>query len=142
MQTKKARILPRILSGFDDQPTTGHAAQVVATAKVVFHLALQGLEFRGHDEHPDPFDKGNFLETLRFLFRSCTDMPYTVPNNATYTSPDIQRDMTWAATDIVPGWYFDASSLSPTTLTCNLSKRFQIQTEYIFEECAEHRRLE
>ena len=101
MQTRKAKTLPRLLSGLDDQQTAGHAAQVVATANVVLHLALQGLAFRGHDEHPDSLNKGNFLENLRFLFRSCPDIPHAIPNNAKYTSPDIQRDMTWAAADIV-----------------------------------------
>ena len=68
------------------------------------HLAKQGLAFRGHDETPDSFNKGNFLETLRLIADSDKDLAVAqeiLPQNAKYTSPDIQKELTKAAADLV-----------------------------------------
>jgi hypothetical protein len=69
METRKAKVLPRLLASMDAELSKNHAAQVVASAKVVMHLALQGLAFRGHDEKIMSVNRGNFLETLDLLIR-------------------------------------------------------------------------
>ncbi|MFI5420326.1 MAG: DUF4371 domain-containing protein [Nitrososphaerales archaeon] len=104
MEQRKAKILPQMLSGLNAEQQSGNAAQTVATAKVVLHLALQGLAFRGHDESSESLNRGNFLETLSFLVQNNPDLQKSMevlPRNAKYTSPEVQKEMTRAAADIV-----------------------------------------
>ncbi|XP_078435702.1 uncharacterized protein LOC144706581 [Wolffia australiana] len=104
MEKRKAKVLPCILSRLDGDQKSAQAAQVVATAKVVLHLALQGLAFRSHQESHESLNRGNFLETLDFLVYNDSDLRKSItclPKNAKYTSPDVQKEMTKAAVDIV-----------------------------------------
>ncbi|XP_078438347.1 uncharacterized protein LOC144708786 [Wolffia australiana] len=104
MERRKAKVLPCILSRLDGDQKSAQAAQVVATAKVVLHLALQGLAFRSHQESHESLNRGNFLETLDFLVHNESDLRKSItclPKNAKYTSPDVQKEMTKAVVDIV-----------------------------------------
>ncbi|XP_078442358.1 uncharacterized protein LOC144712055 [Wolffia australiana] len=104
MEKRKAKVLPCILSRLDGDQKSAQAAQVVSTAKVVLHLALQGLAFRSHQESHKSLNQGNFLETLDFLVYNDSDLRKSItclPKNAKYTSPDVQKEMTKAAADIV-----------------------------------------
>ena len=104
METRKAKVMPRLLASMDAERSKNHAAQVVASAKVVMHLALQGLAFRGHDEKVTSMNRGNFLETLELLIRNDRELQSAVaalPKNAKYTSSDSQKELTSAAADIV-----------------------------------------
>ncbi|XP_078438633.1 uncharacterized protein LOC144709105 [Wolffia australiana] len=78
MEKRKAKVLPCILSRLDGDQKSAQAARVVAIAKVVLQLALQGLAFH------------NLRKSITCL-----------PKNAKYTPPDVQKEMTKAAADIV-----------------------------------------
>ncbi|XP_078427996.1 uncharacterized protein LOC144700473 [Wolffia australiana] len=104
MERRKAKVLPCILSRLDGDQKSAQAAQVVATTKVVLHLALQGLAFRSHQESHESLNRGNFVETLDFLVHNDSDLRKSItclPKNAKYTSPDVQKEMTKAAANIV-----------------------------------------
>ncbi|XP_078433038.1 uncharacterized protein LOC144704473 [Wolffia australiana] len=104
MERRKTKVLPCILSRLDGDQKSAQAAQVVVTAKVVLHLALQGLAFRSHQESHKYLNRGNFLETLDFLVHNDSDLRKSItclPKNAKYTSLDVQKEMTKAAADTV-----------------------------------------
>ena len=103
MQGRKDNVLPRMLSTLDAAQKQAHASQLVTSAKVIMHLAVQGLAFRGHDESITSVNRGNFLETRDFLIRDHAELELAlanVPQNAKYTSPVIQKDLTRAAADL------------------------------------------
>lgn len=101
---KKDNVLPRMLSTLDAAQKQAHASQLVTSAKVIMHLAVQGLAFRGHDESSTSVNRGNFLETRDFLIRDHAELELAlanVPQNAKYTSPVVQKDLTRAAADLI-----------------------------------------
>ena len=46
---------------------------IVTLAKVACALARQGLPFRGHDEHDDSHNRGNFIEILEMMTEANPD---------------------------------------------------------------------
>ncbi|KAL6655967.1 hypothetical protein ACP70R_006793 [Stipagrostis hirtigluma subsp. patula] len=60
-------------------------------------LAFQACAFRGHDESEDSKDQGNFLEMVKLLASYDEEVKAVVlgnaPQNATYTSPQIQKEI-------------------------------------------------
>jgi len=63
---------------------------------IILMLATGGVAFRGHDESDSSFNRGNFLNTVK-LVRDCDpefdEMCDSVPDNAKYTSAEIQNEM-------------------------------------------------
>ncbi|XP_074570239.1 uncharacterized protein LOC141826831 [Curcuma longa] len=59
--------------------------------------AFQGIAFRGHDESIDSYNRGNFLEIIKHTTAFNDDVASVVlenaPQNATYTSPAIQKEI-------------------------------------------------
>ncbi|XP_074580896.1 uncharacterized protein LOC141837381 [Curcuma longa] len=59
--------------------------------------AFQGIAFRGHDESIDSYNRGNFLEIIKHTAAFNDDVASVVlenaPQNATYTSPAIQKEI-------------------------------------------------
>jgi len=60
-------------------------------------LTLQSCSFRGHDETPQSKNKGNFLEILNLLAEFNPEIASVIlenaPQNAKYTSPDVQKEI-------------------------------------------------
>ncbi|XP_023769031.1 uncharacterized protein LOC111917599 [Lactuca sativa] len=60
-------------------------------------LTFQGCALIGHDERPNSRNQGNFLELIKFLAsynKTVVDvMLENAPQNAKYTSPDIQKEI-------------------------------------------------
>lgn len=60
-------------------------------------LTFQGCALRGHDERPNSRNQGNFLELIKFLAsynKTVADVVLeNAPQNAKYTSPDIQKEI-------------------------------------------------
>jgi hypothetical protein len=50
MELRRAKILPNMLSTLSTEQKSEQDAHLHAAAKVIMHLAVQGLAFRGHDE--------------------------------------------------------------------------------------------
>ena len=60
-------------------------------------LTLQSCSFRGHDETPQSKNRGNFLEILNLLAEFNPEIASVIlenaPQNAKYTSPDVQKEI-------------------------------------------------
>ena len=60
-------------------------------------LTFQACALRGHDERPNSRNEGNFLELIKFIAsynKSVDDVVLeNAPQNAKYTSPDIQKEI-------------------------------------------------
>ncbi|XP_038679473.1 zinc finger MYM-type protein 1-like [Tripterygium wilfordii] len=60
-------------------------------------LAFQGCAFRGHDQSPHSLNRGNFIEMVKMMATLNEDIAKVVlenaPQNATYTSPKIQKEI-------------------------------------------------
>ncbi|KAL7598292.1 hypothetical protein Lser_V15G22949 [Lactuca serriola] len=60
-------------------------------------LTFQACALRGHDERPDSINQGNFLELIKLLTsynKTIDDVVLeNAPQNAKYTSPDIQKEI-------------------------------------------------
>ena len=64
---------------------------------VVQWLTFQACAFRGHNEHADSKNRGNFIEMIKILASYNEKVADVVldkaPGNATYTSPKIQKEI-------------------------------------------------
>lgn len=72
--------------------------------KACIWLALQGLAFRGHDESDESYNRGNFLEFISFigtLDENLASVLVNAPQNAKYTSPQIQKEIIYATSEII-----------------------------------------
>ncbi|KAK4602034.1 hypothetical protein RGQ29_011206 [Quercus rubra] len=68
----------------------------VASIDVVRHLSLQVIAFRGRDESSTSTNRGNFLTTLDLMVgynNDIVEIMAKAPKNATYTSPQIQKEI-------------------------------------------------
>ncbi|CAN6725893.1 unnamed protein product [Malus baccata var. baccata] len=84
-----------------DQACIDYRTRLNASLDCIRFLLRQGLAFRGHDESEDSSNKGNFLELLKFLAdhnEGIKDVVFkNAPENLKLTSPDIQKDLVYAA---------------------------------------------
>lgn len=68
-----------------------------ASIESIKWLTFQACALRGHDERPNSRNQGNFLELIKFIASFNKDVNDVVlenaPQNAKYTSPDIQKDI-------------------------------------------------
>jgi hypothetical protein len=70
--------------------------QLKVSIDVVRVLALQGIAFRGRDESSTSVNRGNFLEILDVVAsydKKVAEVIAKTPKNATYTSPQIQKEI-------------------------------------------------
>jgi hypothetical protein len=70
--------------------------QLKVSIDVVRVLALQGIAFRGRDESSTSVNRGNFLEILDVVAsydKKVAEVIAKAPKNATYTSPQIQKEI-------------------------------------------------
>ena len=56
-------------------------------------LGKQGLAFRGHFEHEQSKNKGNFLELCDFKAKDLPSLKSFFSRHFNYTSPDIQNEL-------------------------------------------------
>ena len=58
---------------------------------------MQACAFRGHDESSESFNRGNFVEMLKYTTSINESIAEVIlenaPRNAKYTSPDIQKEI-------------------------------------------------
>ncbi|XP_050111819.1 uncharacterized protein LOC126590398 [Malus sylvestris] len=84
-----------------DQARIDYRTRLNASLDCIRFLLRQGLAFRGHDESEDSSNKSNFLELLKFLAdhnEGIKDVVFkNAPENLKLTSPDIQKDLVYAA---------------------------------------------
>ncbi|XP_050121356.1 uncharacterized protein LOC126599012 [Malus sylvestris] len=84
-----------------DQARIDYRTRLNASLDCIRFLLQQGFVFRGHDESEDSSNKGNFLELLKFLAdhdEGIKDVVFkNAPENLKLTSPDIQKDLVYAA---------------------------------------------
>ena len=66
-----------------------------ASIDVVRHLAMQAIAFRDRDESSTSTNRGNFLTTLDSMvgYNNIVEIMAKVPKSATYTSPQIQKEI-------------------------------------------------
>ncbi|KAK8341006.1 hypothetical protein V6Z11_A08G139600 [Gossypium hirsutum] len=83
-----------------DRKTTQQIAanrlRLKTSIDVVRWLSFQGCAFRGHDESSGSKNRGNFLELLSLLAsydKKVEDVLKSAPQNATYTSSTIQKEI-------------------------------------------------
>jgi hypothetical protein len=79
------------------QQVKDNVQRLTASIDVVRFLTNQGLAFRGHDEHENSFNRGNFLELLASLSQRSQDFANVcldrAPRNCQLTSPKVQKDI-------------------------------------------------
>ncbi|CAN6575550.1 unnamed protein product [Malus baccata var. baccata] len=93
--------IQKIVHKQSDQARNDYRTRLNASLDCIRFLLRQGLAFRGHDESEDSSNKGNFLELLKFLAyhnEGIKDVVFkNAPENLKLTSPDIQKDLVYAA---------------------------------------------
>ncbi|KAL4103994.1 hypothetical protein QTP88_019307 [Uroleucon formosanum] len=62
-------------------------------ASVLLYTGTQCIAQRGDDESVKSLNRGNFLELLHLIDEQCEAVSQDVPQNAKYTSPQIQNEM-------------------------------------------------
>ncbi|KAL4122422.1 hypothetical protein QTP88_014753 [Uroleucon formosanum] len=62
-------------------------------ASVLLYTGTQCIAQRGDDESVKSLNRGNFLELLHLIDEQCKVVGQDVPQNAKYTSPQIQNEM-------------------------------------------------
>ena len=75
---------------------------IVTLAKVACALARQGLPFRGHDEHDDSHNRGNFIEILEMMTEGNPDLQQKLKRRyGSYLSPDYQNSLISILADLL-----------------------------------------
>ena len=88
--------LQKVIDHFSTEQITNYRLQLKASIYVVRHLAFQAIYFKGWDERFSSSNRGNFLETLdivTFWNEKVAKIIEKAPENATYTSPRIQKEI-------------------------------------------------
>ncbi|XP_071701334.1 uncharacterized protein [Rutidosis leptorrhynchoides] len=71
--------------------------RVRTSVEIIKWLTMQACALRGHDERPDSKNRGNFLELMKLIASYNKEVDKVVlenaPKNATYTSPDVQKEI-------------------------------------------------
>ena len=86
----------RVVSNFTLEQIANNRIQLKASINVVRHLSLQAIAFRGQDESSTSTNRGNFLTTLDLMVGynyNIVEIMAKAPKNATYTSPQIQKEI-------------------------------------------------
>ncbi|XP_065615886.1 uncharacterized protein LOC112008393 [Quercus suber] len=88
--------IDRVVSNFTSEQIANNRIQLKASIDVVRHLSLQAIAFRGRDESSTSTNRGNFLTTLDLMMgynNNIVEIMAKAPKNATYTSPQIQKEI-------------------------------------------------
>ena len=88
--------LQKVIDHFTTEQITNYWLQLKASIYVARHLAFQAIYFKGWDERFSSSNRGNFLETLdivTFWNEKVAKIIEKAPENATYTSPRIQKEI-------------------------------------------------
>lgn len=102
-ENKEAHLQSKFLRLHQEQESV-HIKRLTLSINSCIFLALQGLAFRGHDESEESYNRGNFLEILSFIANNNEEFSNIIknsPQNAKYTSPDIQKDIIHAASETI-----------------------------------------
>ena len=88
------------MAGFNqanERERTENRTRLNGSIRALRYLMRQGLACRGHDESTESLNRGNFLELLNTLCERDEELARVsmgnAPQNATMTSPDIQKDI-------------------------------------------------
>ncbi|KAL4639681.1 hypothetical protein ACB092_03G235900 [Castanea dentata] len=88
--------IDRVVGNFTSEQIVNNRVRLKASIDVVRHLALQAIAFRGRDESSTSTNRGNFLTTLDLMVsynNNVVEIMAKAPKNATYTSPQIQKEI-------------------------------------------------
>jgi hypothetical protein len=96
------------IAGFNqanERERTENRTRLNGSIRALRYLMRQGLACRGHDESTESLNRGNFLELLNTLCERDEELARVsmgnAPQNATMTSPDIQKDIITAHAALV-----------------------------------------
>ncbi|XP_071740947.1 uncharacterized protein [Rutidosis leptorrhynchoides] len=88
--------IENVIEKHTTQEIMDNRLRVKTSVEVVKWHTMQACAFRGHDERPNSANQGNFLELLNFIASYNKEVENVVlhkaPQNATYTSPDAQKE--------------------------------------------------
>ena len=88
--------IDRVVNNFTSEQIANNRIRLKASIDVVRHLSLQTIAFRGRDESSTSTNRGNFLITLDLMVgynNNIVEIMAKAPKNATYTSPQIQKEI-------------------------------------------------
>ncbi|XP_022856997.1 zinc finger MYM-type protein 1-like [Olea europaea var. sylvestris] len=93
---KPTQHIDKVMHSVSNEEKQKNRLRLKTTIMSVKWLALQGYSFRGHDESPSSLNRGNFIELVDAFAKMNIEVGKVVlsnaPKNATYTSPDIQKE--------------------------------------------------
>ncbi|XP_059298061.1 uncharacterized protein LOC132050704 [Lycium ferocissimum] len=93
---RQKQSIQTVLAKQSDQQKLEYRTRLEAAIDVIRYLLNQGLSFRGHREDESSFNKGNYIELLKWYTKRCdniADAFKKAPKNNQLTSPYIQRDI-------------------------------------------------
>ncbi|CAL8162116.1 unnamed protein product [Prunus armeniaca] len=89
--------IQKVVENYSSQQIADNRLRLKATIEAVRWLAFQGCSFRGHDEKKNSINRGNFLQMLEILAAYNEKVAGVIldkaPKNASYTSPQIQKEI-------------------------------------------------
>ncbi|XP_022860424.1 zinc finger MYM-type protein 1-like, partial [Olea europaea var. sylvestris] len=94
---KPTQRIDKVMHSVSNEEKQKNRLRLKTTIMSVKWLALQGCSFRGHDESPSSLNRGNFIELVDAFAKMNIEVGKVVLSNAlknaTYTSPDIQKEI-------------------------------------------------
>ncbi|XP_071684895.1 uncharacterized protein [Lolium perenne] len=95
--TQPKKSIEVVLAGNTKEYKALYASRLTYSLKCLRFLLQQGLAFRGHDESEDSLNRGNFLELLKWLANTFSEVDKVVLNNAPQKckmiDPKIQKQL-------------------------------------------------
>ncbi|XP_022841898.1 uncharacterized protein LOC111365573 [Olea europaea var. sylvestris] len=94
---KPTQHIDKVMHSLSNEEIQKNRLRLKTTIMSVKWLALQSCSFRDHDESPSSLNRGNFIELVDAFRKMNIEVGKVVlgntPKNATYTSPDIQKEI-------------------------------------------------
>ncbi|XP_042396678.1 uncharacterized protein LOC121986807 [Zingiber officinale] len=94
---KPKQNIDKVLNAQSTEEIIKNRLHLKSTIEGLLWLATQGCSFRGHDESESSLNRGNFIELLKFQAHLNDEIAKVVlhnaPQNAKYTSPQIQKEI-------------------------------------------------
>ncbi|XP_022895247.1 zinc finger MYM-type protein 1-like [Olea europaea var. sylvestris] len=94
---KQTQHIDKVMHSLSNEEIQKNRLRLKTTIMSVKWLALQSCSFRDHDESPSSLNRGNFIELVDAFGKMNVEVGKVVlgnaPKNATYTSPDIQKEI-------------------------------------------------
>ncbi|XP_022876937.1 zinc finger MYM-type protein 1-like [Olea europaea var. sylvestris] len=89
--------IDKVMNAITKEEVLKNRLRLKTTILSVKWLALQGCAFRGHDESSSSLNRGNFIELVKVFAKMNVEIGEVVldkaPQNATYTSPNVQKEI-------------------------------------------------